>query len=64
MQTIGQYQIDIYRDETFTKGSVDNTHKYDIEHFDESEYVFPTMFGIKVFGSVLKVRMDILQKWQ
>ncbi len=49
MQTVGQYKIDIYRDETFTKASVDNVHKYDIEHFDESEYVFPTMFGVKVF---------------
>ena len=49
MQTIGQYQIDIYSDETFAKGSVDNLHKYNIEHFDESEYIFPTMFGIKVF---------------
>lgn len=49
MQTVGQYQIAIYRDETFAKGSVDNLHKYDIEHFDKSEYVFPTMFGIKVF---------------
>ena len=49
MQTVGEYQIDIYRDETFKKDSVDNTHKYAIEHFDESQYVFPTMFGIKVF---------------
>jgi hypothetical protein len=49
MQTVGQYKIDIYRDEKFSKGSVDNLHKYDIEHFDESEYVFPTMFGIKVY---------------
>src|SRR5689334_23275388 len=49
VQTIGEYQIDIYRDETFKKGSADNLHNYDIEHLDESEYVFPTMFGIKVF---------------
>lgn len=49
MQTVGQYQIDIYRDETFTEGAVDNLHKYDFEYFDESDYIFPTMFGIKVF---------------
>ncbi len=49
MHTIGQYQIDIYRDETFTKGSANNLHTYEIEHFDESEYIFPTMFGIKAF---------------
>ena len=49
MQTIGQYQIDIYHDETFKKGSAHNLHKYDIEYFDESEYKFTTMFGIKVF---------------
>ena len=50
MQTVGQYQIDVYRDETFTKASVDNLHMYDIEHFDESEYIYPTMFGIKVWA--------------
>jgi hypothetical protein len=49
MRTVGQYQVEIYRDETFTKGSTDNLHKYDNEYFDESEYIFPTMFGIKVF---------------
>ena len=49
MQTVGEYEIDIYRDETFKEGSVDNLHKYDIEHFEESEYIFPTMVGIKVF---------------
>ncbi|HEV8505215.1 MAG TPA: hypothetical protein VGQ53_07450 [Chitinophagaceae bacterium] len=49
MQEIGQYQIDIYDDETFKKGSIDNLHKYDFEYFDESKYVLPIMFGIKVF---------------
>jgi hypothetical protein len=49
MQIVGQYEIDIYRDENYSKRSVDNLHKYDIEHFDESDYVFPTMFGIKVY---------------
>lgn len=49
MQTVGQYQIDIYRDETFTKGSVDNLNKYDNEYLDESEYRFASQFGIKLF---------------
>lgn len=49
MQTIGQYKIDIYRDETFTLGSSDNFQKYDFEYFDKSEYVFTTMVGIRVF---------------
>lgn len=49
MQTVGQYQIDIFHDETFTQESTDNLHKYDYVYFDESEYVLPTMFGIKVF---------------
>ena len=49
MQTVGQYQLDIYHDETFKQASTDNLHKYDYVYFDESEYVLPTMFGIKVF---------------
>ena len=56
VHTVGQYQIDVYRDETFQKGSADNLNIYDIEHFDESEYIIPTMIGIKVFkdSSLLK----------
>jgi len=49
MQTVGPYQIDIFREETFAIESVDHLHKYDIEHFDESEYIFATIVGIKVF---------------
>jgi hypothetical protein len=49
MQTVGQYQVDVYRDETFRQGSADNLHLYDLEFFEESEYVFTTMVGIKVF---------------
>jgi hypothetical protein len=49
MQTVGQYQIDICHDETFKKSSTDNLHKYDYVYFDESEYLLPTMFGIKLF---------------
>lgn len=49
MYTAGRYQIDIFRDEDFIRGASDNLHKYDIEHFDESKYEFPTMIGIKVF---------------
>ena len=49
MHTLGQYQIEIYHDEVFKEASTDNLHKYDYVYFDESDYVFPTMFGIKVF---------------
>jgi hypothetical protein len=56
MQIVGRYQIDVYQDETFKKGSSDNLNKYDIEYFDESEYIIPTMIGIKVLkdNSLLK----------
>jgi len=60
MQTVGQYQIDIYRDETFAKGSADNLHKYDIEHFDESDFIFPAMFGIKVFKDTELLKSSII----
>lgn len=49
MQTINQYQIDIFHDRTFKKGSADNINVYDFEHIDDSEYIYPTMFGIKVY---------------
>ena len=49
MHTVGQYQIDIYHDETFQQASADNSHHYDHVYFDSSEYILPTMFGIKVY---------------
>jgi hypothetical protein len=56
MQTIGQYQIDIFRDDTYKSGSFDNVNKYEFEYFNESEYVFPSTFGIKLFdkGNLFK----------
>ncbi len=61
VHTVGQYQIDSYKDETFAKGSAENLHTYDIEHFDESEYIFPTMFGIKVFKDNILLTSAIVE---
>ena len=60
MQTIGQYQIDFFRDETFEEGSDGNTNRYDIEHFGKSEYVFPTMVGIKIFKDDILLKSAII----
>ena len=49
MHIIGQYQIDITLDKTFTPGSIDNSRQYDFQYFNESEYVFPTILAVKVY---------------
>src|SRR4051812_34389367 len=49
MQAVGQYQIDIYHDETFQQAAVDNLHRYDFAYFDKSGYRSTTIFGIKIF---------------
>ncbi len=43
------YKIDIYDDRSFSESSVDNINQYDLVHFEKSDYIFPTVFGIKVF---------------
>lgn len=47
--TTEKYKITIYSDPTFTEGSVDNINNYNFVYFDKSEYVFPTVLGIKIF---------------
>ena len=51
-----KYRIEIYDDHTFIEGSTDNFTQYDLIYFDEAEYIFPSVFGIKVFeeNSLLK----------
>lgn len=49
MTRVGQYEIDIYRDDTFNPRSVDNSHHYDFIYFNADDYIMPTMLGIKVF---------------
>ncbi len=49
MYIVGQYQIDIIHDEAFQHNSADNTNHYEHIYFDNSEYILPTMFGIKVY---------------
>lgn len=45
----GKYRIDIYDDQTFTEGPADNVNQYDFVYFDKSDYIFPSIFGIKIF---------------
>lgn len=47
--TTDKYRIDIYADQTFTEGSADNVNQYDLVYFDKSEYVFPSVLGIKIY---------------
>ncbi len=60
MQTVGQYQIEITQEQSYQKGSTVKGHQYDLEHFDEIEYLFPTMFGIKVFKNNLFLKSAII----
>lgn len=47
--TTDKYRIYIYADKTFTEGSADNVNQYDFVYFENSEYRFPSVFGIKTF---------------
>ena len=58
--TIDEYQIDIYRDQTFTEGSADNIHQYDFIYFDKSKYDFPSTLGIKIFHDETLLKSAII----
>jgi len=60
MQTVGEFLLDIYRDESFEKASADNLHKYDLVYLEDSQYVFPTMVGIKVFKQTELLKSAII----
>jgi outer membrane protein assembly factor BamB len=47
--TIDKYRIDINAERTFTEDSVDNVNHYDFVYFDESEYHFPSVLGIRIY---------------
>ena len=47
--TTEKYRIDIYAEQTFKEGSDDNVNQYDHFYFDKSEYVFPSVLGIKIY---------------
>lgn len=44
-----KYCIGICADKTFKEGFSDNLNQYDFVYFDNSEYHYPTVFGIKIF---------------
>ncbi|WP_262151075.1 hypothetical protein [Chryseobacterium foetidum] len=48
--TTERYQITIFSEPTFMENSADNINNYDLVYFDKSEYVLPTVFGIKIFN--------------
>lgn len=54
------YQIKIFHDFTFTQDSADNLHKYDYEYFDQSDFIFSTVFGIKVYESNLLLKSAVI----
>ena len=45
----GKYRIDIFEDGDSAEVSVEEINHYDLVYFEKSEYIFPTVFGIKVF---------------
>jgi hypothetical protein len=58
--TTGRYRIDVYADETFTAGSADNVNQYDFVYFDESEYHFSSVFGIKTFQDDMLIKSAVI----
>ena len=58
--TTGQYCIEIFEDKSFTKASKNNLIQYDFIYFDDSEYLFPTVFGMKIFQNDILMRSAII----
>ena len=44
-----KYQIEIFQDQNFKQGSADNLYQYDYEFFDASDFVCPTIYGVKIY---------------
>ncbi len=55
-----KYRIDIFADQTITKGTEDNVNQYDFAYFDKSEYVFPSVFGIKIYQGDLLLKSAVI----
>jgi hypothetical protein len=60
MQTVGEFQLDIYRDESFDKASADNLHKYDLIYCEETPYAFSTMVGIRILKQTELLKSAII----
>ncbi len=58
--TTDKYRIDIYTDQTFTEGSADNVNQYDFVYLDKSGYIFPSVFGIKVFQDDTLIKSAVI----
>lgn len=55
-----KYRIDVYADQTFTRGSADNVNNYDFVYFDKSEYHFPTVLGINTFQNETLIKSAVI----
>src|SRR5436190_1441480 len=58
--TTDKYQIDIYKEPTFTEGSADNVIQYDFVYFDKSEYILPSVFGVKIFQDNVMLKSEVI----
>ena len=60
MDTINKYKIEIYSDETYENGSVENLNKYDLEYLEDENKYNSTFVGIKIYeNEVIKKRAII-----
>jgi len=44
-----KYRIDIFDDRNSAEVSVEKNNQYDLVYFEKSDYILPTVFGVKVF---------------
>jgi hypothetical protein len=58
--TSEQYRIEIFEDKSFTKASQNKLIQYDFVHFDESQYLFPSIYGIKIFQNDTLIKNAVI----
>ena len=49
MDIINKYKIEIYSDETYENGSVENLNKYDLKYLEDENKYNSTFVGIKIY---------------
>jgi hypothetical protein len=58
--TNGNYRIDIFKDQTFSKDSDDHSNVYDFVYIDKSEYQFASVYGIRIFQNDILIKSAVI----
>jgi len=62
MKTIclGDYEIILLVEHSYTPHSADNVNKYDFEYFEDSKWACPTIIGIKIYEAGIFLKSAVI----